>query len=54
MVTLVDDRFVPLENLRSNQSFISKFFLQNKTEKATFIPYIYQQKKREEAIRISN
>ncbi|ACT56978.1 6-phosphogluconolactonase [Candidatus Liberibacter asiaticus] len=54
VVTLVDERFVPLENLRSNQSFISKFFLQNKAQKASFIPLYYPQKTIEEAIRIAN
>ncbi|QTP64125.1 6-phosphogluconolactonase [Candidatus Liberibacter africanus] len=53
-VTLVDERFVPLESSYSNQSFVSQFFLKNKAQKSSFIALYYPQKTIEESVRIAN
>lgn len=53
-VTLVDERFVPLEDPRSNQAFISKFFLTNKAQKSSFVALYYPQKNIQKSVKIAN
>ncbi|MBL0848492.1 MAG: 6-phosphogluconolactonase [Candidatus Liberibacter ctenarytainae] len=54
LITLVDERFVPLEDPRSNQAFLSKYFFKNKAQKSSFIALYSLGKDLEESIQIAN
>ncbi|WP_259345059.1 6-phosphogluconolactonase [Candidatus Liberibacter sp.] len=54
MVTLVDERFVSLDDSRSNQALISQYLLQKKARKSSFIALYYPSDTVQESALLAN
>lgn len=52
-ITLVDERFVPADNERSNHRLVATHLLKDKAEAATFVPLYQQASSVEEAAKIA-